>query len=424
MGSAMEGNYGTKYLDRFIKCLECAPELLKMKIFPDAKEVTESMAAFAHLTGIIFPNSVHNHPCIEDVSQETRSNDAIVCIGDGSTPRSAALFALSIKNWECYSIDPQLKEGFIHTHLNEIKKRKRDTDKIRHDTRSMWESVPNLHILGERIQRVRIRCRKCIIVMIHCHLSFEDVWRSIDCQSLLGVLAIPCCNYIVVQQDFFGVPPSHEIEDNGIWSDKHLVRVWTNPLQSEKLNKDSLPSLLDTIVFPLKVDCKSKLFTSCELNALTLQDIESRKNETVEAVGEILSIRRFNASFFLFRINTNNMYIHSQSGEYYYIEDNSYGDSNNSLNPDPLLLRAHTMDHSSQSIFDSLDTLKKHALIRIHGKLSRSDQDQNLVGVTGLEILATNTQMLQAQLLAPSSKKQSDKQSFSINNYCKINVIV
>ena len=45
--------------------------------------------------------------------------DAILCIGDGSTPRSAAIFALYHPDWQCYSVDPQLQEVSL-TYCNEI----------------------------------------------------------------------------------------------------------------------------------------------------------------------------------------------------------------------------------------------------------------------------------------------------------------
>ena len=71
--------------------------------FPNVKEITESMAAYAHTSKHIL-SRFHDSLAQGDVK------DAILCVGDGSTPRSAALFALFFPNWECYSIDPQLQE--------------------------------------------------------------------------------------------------------------------------------------------------------------------------------------------------------------------------------------------------------------------------------------------------------------------------
>lgn len=61
------------------------------------------MAAYAHAKKYVIPE-------MTDKPAEGDLKDAILCVGDGSTPRSAALFALHFPSWECYSIDPQLKE--------------------------------------------------------------------------------------------------------------------------------------------------------------------------------------------------------------------------------------------------------------------------------------------------------------------------
>ena len=58
---------------------------------------------------------------------------------------------------------------------------------MRQERRALWDSVPNLHIIGDYIQKIRIRCRHLIIVMIHCHLSFQQVMSSVDCQDIFGV---------------------------------------------------------------------------------------------------------------------------------------------------------------------------------------------------------------------------------------------
>lgn len=67
------------------------------------KEITESVAAYVHASKYILSQQ------IEPPSQGV-VRDTIFCVGDGSTPRSAAMFALYNPSWECYSIDPQLRE--------------------------------------------------------------------------------------------------------------------------------------------------------------------------------------------------------------------------------------------------------------------------------------------------------------------------
>ena len=101
-------------------------------------------------------------------------------------------------------------EGYIKTLDREKTLVKHDMEARRQERRSLWNNIPNLHVVGECVERVRIRCRYAVIIMIHCHLSFQQVMSSIECSSVLGVISLPCCNYFEVQQLFMGQPPSYE----------------------------------------------------------------------------------------------------------------------------------------------------------------------------------------------------------------------
>lgn len=83
-------------------------------------------------------------------------------------------------------------------------------DEVRKNRRTLWNEVPNLHIVGDIVEAVRIRCRNAVIVMIHCHLSFQQIMSSIECERILGVVSLPCCNYFEVQKQFMGQPPTFE----------------------------------------------------------------------------------------------------------------------------------------------------------------------------------------------------------------------
>ena len=103
----------TTYLDRYKENTTIASRLDKMHLYilndalnsryPNDKEVTEAMAAFVHTEKTIMPH-------MTELPSQGVLRDVVLCIGDGSTPRSAALFALHFPSWECYSIDPQLRE--------------------------------------------------------------------------------------------------------------------------------------------------------------------------------------------------------------------------------------------------------------------------------------------------------------------------
>ena len=68
------------------------------------------MAAYAHVSRNIL-SVMHDDP------PKDARKDVILCVGDGSTPRSAAVFALFYPDWECYSIDPQLQEVGVDVSL-------------------------------------------------------------------------------------------------------------------------------------------------------------------------------------------------------------------------------------------------------------------------------------------------------------------
>ena len=83
-----------RFLDSFLRW-ECGRTLLGMNLFPNAQEITESMACLAAITEAL------GEGC-------TAETDAIaVVIGDGRTPRTAALLAMRTK-WQVVSIDPAL----------------------------------------------------------------------------------------------------------------------------------------------------------------------------------------------------------------------------------------------------------------------------------------------------------------------------
>jgi hypothetical protein len=183
--------YSRRYINEFIR-LKCASDLLERELFPNAKEITESMAAFNAVRTML-----NLSPMDESVS--------LVAVGDGVTPRTAAMFAFRTK-WNCYSIDPAL------------------------DTGRKWFSLPSyrLTVVADKVENlIRPGGEKfwifdgvVVIVAVHSHAPLPVVLEHIK-GSPRHVVAIPCC----VPQE---IP--HRIYsgyiDNGIWSPKNTVKVW------------------------------------------------------------------------------------------------------------------------------------------------------------------------------------------------------
>lgn len=184
-----------RYLNEFVG-LKCAGDLLDRGLFPNVKEITESMAAYHAVRKYLWKQGYH--PSSDKVS--------VVCVGDGHTPRTAALFAMRSK-WQCYSIDPVLRprEWDIRNLFTEAKKVE-DTTLVLHEY------------------------DKVIVVAVHSHANLSTAWRRI--KPGCPVIAIPCCipqNLIVEVSPDVGaekILPSFEYEDYGILSPKRTVKVW------------------------------------------------------------------------------------------------------------------------------------------------------------------------------------------------------
>ena len=95
-----------RYIDEFLS-LKCVTDLIDHKLYPDTKEITESMAIL-NVLRTYFNSSSKDLKNDYDYNFENKNVTAIV-VGDGSTPRIAALLCFITKWNDIYSIDPQLK---------------------------------------------------------------------------------------------------------------------------------------------------------------------------------------------------------------------------------------------------------------------------------------------------------------------------
>ena len=138
----------------------------------------------------------------------------------------------------------------------------------------MWNAIPNLHIVGDIVEAVRIRCRYAVIVMIHCHLSFQQIMSSVECNKILGVLSLPCCNFFEVQKQFMGQDPTFE------WFfSRFLICISAASCAISRFLHS-----LSIVTLPLSLG-PTRLTSSTELAALPVG-----KQCTVK--GEILTIRK------------------------------------------------------------------------------------------------------------------------------------
>lgn len=176
-----------EYINEFLR-LKCAPELIEWKIYPNVKEITESMGCY--------------HAVLENIVDKglAKLNDPtinLISVGDGCTPRTAALFAMR-SAWQCWSIDPNMNDKSY----NQIKR-------LYIEKRKIEDGVMNFPGIA-------------IIVCVHSHAKMGDILNHINA-PVMHLVTIPCC-----------VP--HELDnvqyigysDRRIKSEKREVKIWLN----------------------------------------------------------------------------------------------------------------------------------------------------------------------------------------------------
>ncbi|ETV90763.1 hypothetical protein H310_14501 [Aphanomyces invadans] len=186
-----------RYLNEFVGKLQCGPQLLQLQIFPDAKEVSESMGLFNAARRFL------------DLDGADESIDGIVVVGDGSTPRTAVMFAYRTKGWTCYSVDPEMRLPS-------------DAEPV------PWDGIEKVVPIRAKIEDIQINLRRAIVVLVHAHVTLDQALSSIHAESIVGVLTVPCCNWYGNQERLLQRHPDIVYDDFSILSDHREVRVWRN----------------------------------------------------------------------------------------------------------------------------------------------------------------------------------------------------
>lgn len=176
----------SRYLDQFIRS-KAGSRLAALRIFPNAKEVSESYAARAAALRYRdrFP--------LDD------RDTLFVSVGDGSTPRTAATFALQ-SAWQCHSVDSVLRP-----------------DRGR---AGGWHSIPRLHIHPVRIEECRFTATRIVIAAVHSHASMAATLARVKADEVL-LIAMPCCVPIDLDE-----PPAEVYDDTHVLSPRRTIHIW------------------------------------------------------------------------------------------------------------------------------------------------------------------------------------------------------
>lgn len=189
-----DGPHFTRYTDELLQ-LTSAPALLELRLFPNAKELSESFACFAACRAHLAADFSPRDPGV-----------AVLCVGDGRTPRTAALFAFRTA-WRCTAVDPIMEEEGP-------------------EGRRWDEAVERLHAVRAKIQDAPVLAAdRVLLVLPHAHVGLGPSLAKLRWSSALGVVAMPCCNYYKALS-LPDAPPLVERDDPGVVSPHRLVRVW------------------------------------------------------------------------------------------------------------------------------------------------------------------------------------------------------
>ena len=213
-----------RYVSEMLK-LACGPELVRLRVFPDAKELTEAFAA---------SNAIRTH-----LWSRYKPNDERVCliaVGDGNTPRSAALCAF-LTRWQCVAVDPEMVPWRDWRRRHKIQDATWSSCEVKEgdeideegDTHG-WGGIRRLQVHRRKMQEMVVECELALIVMIHAHISLKDVLAAVKTKSgECAAVILPCCNwYSRLAHPDGATAPCHEYEDDAVVSPQRTVRVFSS----------------------------------------------------------------------------------------------------------------------------------------------------------------------------------------------------
>ncbi|MCP4336501.1 MAG: hypothetical protein GY679_01460 [Mycoplasma sp.] len=201
-----------RYINSFLKKYKSASDLLYFGLFPNGKEITESLATLR----------AAKEYCVNDINQE---NTLFISIGDGCTPRTALTTAYYTK-WDTISIDPNLR-------LEELTERFEERNVERCELhKNKVEDVGD--VIDKEYDNV-------IVAMVHSHAKMKAVNEFLQRQTKINrkqnvfLIYMPCCFYEIVDQNNYDEIARYK--DDDILSPKNNIEVhkWLGAKDKPKL---------------------------------------------------------------------------------------------------------------------------------------------------------------------------------------------
>jgi len=224
-----------KYLDRFLR-RDCCADLLGMSLFPAAKEICESMAILHAIDKVL-------------LARFADPNTVGIVVGDGSSPRTAALLAVETKWQRVVSVDPDMlglplpgcefpepldEASATSRQLQLRRKRQRRQHQL-----SQIANLERLEVVPRCIQDVCIDvtqagCSQIIVALPHAHVAPEEAvkqlrfpiaWLRQRTLPKISVIQVPCCKF-VKRDRIWNCVADEEYVDEDMLTQERCVRVW------------------------------------------------------------------------------------------------------------------------------------------------------------------------------------------------------
>jgi hypothetical protein len=197
-------NFGyCNYLDQAFS-LRCFSDLVALGVFTSAKDVSESMAAIHAVTKHGLDSNKH-------------SKVMCLCIGDGSTPRTAVL-ACYWKQWTCISIDPALQNGWRGDSPNGVR-----------NLTGFGGTLENF--LASNNPHSMRDYSHLVLLCVHSHArlidtcSIPNILNRYPSIPKTTLVSLPCCPKFRSHRDV-GRPPDIHYEDDCVFSACRKVEIW------------------------------------------------------------------------------------------------------------------------------------------------------------------------------------------------------
>mmetsp|Transcript_67429 Transcript_67429/g.159025 ORF Transcript_67429/g.159025 Transcript_67429/m.159025 type:complete len:248 (-) Transcript_67429:41-784(-) len=193
--------------------MKCFEDIVRLHLFPDAKDISESYAAIA---------AVIAHGGVKVSTQ----NVSFISIGDGATPRTAGLAAF-ITRWRCVAVDPGSREDWAGTGILD---NPHGVHRLRVEKATFEDFMA-----ADRLQAaIGAETKLVVVTCVHSHHRFRgpaaltrvrEVIATTSPLARLLLVSLPCCASFTHRKDI-GREPDISYEDQAVFSACRTVDIW------------------------------------------------------------------------------------------------------------------------------------------------------------------------------------------------------